>query len=254
MVDRRSRPEPGAVRLFPKIGAVRRFVLILPCEKAEKQQDSLSSAEHARYLEPMARFQLKDLRDLTVAVAHPQDADGEALVEHLRRIGCRVEPQWPPPKDLSPTTDIVIASIDREWHGAVRTMLRRAPDPKPGVISVVDYENPATLQLVLETESLAVLGKPIRPFGLLANLAICRSNWLERQAQNARIGKLESKLSGQNRIAKAKSILIETQGISEKEAYASIRAQAMAKRVSMEAIASAIINANELLRFRANDD
>lgn len=202
----------------------------------------------------MATFQLKDLRDLTVAVVHPQDADGAALVEHVRRIGCRVDPQWPPPKDLSPSVDIVIVSIDREWHRAMRAMLRRAPDPKPGVIAVVDYENPATLQLVLESESLAVLGKPIRPFGVLANLVICRSTWLTRRAQSARIDKLEGKISSQNRIAKAKAVLIATQGLSEQQAYETIRAQAMAKRVSMAAIASAIINANALLQFRADDD
>jgi len=43
------------------------------------------------------------------------------------------------------------------------------------------------------------------------------------------------------------------QGLSEAEAYESIRRQAMAKRLSMDDMAAAIIHANELLQYRAKD-
>ena len=197
---------------------------------------------------------LKDLRDLNVVVIHPPDTDGESLVEHLKRIGCRAEPHWPAPNEMPVGVDILFTTIDREMHKRITKLLRRAPDPKPAVIAVVDYENPATLQLVLESESLAVIGKPVRPFGLLTNLVITRNTWQSRKRQLERIAKLENKLAGQKRIAKAKSILMETQALSEQDAYKSIRTQAMAKRVSMEQIAAAIIHANELLSFRLKDD
>ncbi len=197
---------------------------------------------------------LKDLRDLNVVVIHPPDTDGESLVEHLKRIGCRVEPHWPAPNEMPVGVDILFTTIDREMHKRITKLLRRAPDPKPAVIAVVDYENPATLQLVLESESLAVIGKPVRPFGLLTNLVITRNIWQSRKRQLERIAKLENKLAGQKRIAKAKSILMESQALSEQDAYKSIRTQAMAKRVSMEQIAAAIIHANELLSFRLKDD
>ena len=45
---------------------------------------------------------------------------------------------------------------------------------------------------------------------------------------------------------------METQGLPERAAYKSMRAQAMAKRTTMVEIANAIINANELLSFRPN--
>jgi len=197
---------------------------------------------------------LKDLRELSVVVIHPPDTDGNSLVDHLNRIGCRVEPRWPAPRTLPPGVDILFTTIDRDLHARITQLLRKAPDPKPAVVAVVDYENPATLQLVLESEALAVIGKPVRPFGLLTNLVISRNNWLREQRLQDRIVKLENKLSGQKKIAKAKSILMETQSLTEQEAYKSIRAQAMAKRVSMEQIAEAIINANELLSFRPKSD
>ncbi len=200
----------------------------------------------------MTGFLLKDLRDLSVMVIHAPDRDGSALVEHLRRIGCRVEAHWPPPEDIPPFVDILFVAIDRDIHRKVKHLLRRAANDGPAVIAVVDYENPATLQLVLETQSLSVIGKPIRPFGLLANLVMARNVWLQRQALRRQVTKLEQKLAGQQKVAKAKSILMETQGLAERAAYESIRAQAMAKRTTMVEIANAIINANDLLSFRPN--
>ena len=200
----------------------------------------------------MTGYFLKDLRDLSVMVIHAPDQDGAALVEHLKRIGCRVEAHWPPPRDIPAYIDILFASIDRDLYRKVKDLLRRAADDGPAVIAVVDYENPATLQLVLETQSLSVIGKPIRPFGLLANLVLARNAWLQQRSLQKRIVKLEQKLSGQKKVAKAKSILMETQGLAEAAAYESIRAQAMAKRTTMEDIANAIINANDLLSFRPN--
>lgn len=104
--------------------------------------------------------------------------------------------------------------------------------------------------MVLECGALAVIERPIRPFGLLTNLIIARSLWMERQTAAKRIRKLERKLAGNNRILRAKNILMETQALSEPEAYESIRKQAMGKRVPMDDVATAIINAYELLTFK----
>ena len=65
--------------------------------------------------------------------------------------------------------------------------------------------------------------------------------------------KLERKLAGIQRIQKAKAILMDGQGLNEAEAYESIRRQAMAKRLSMDDMAAAIIHANELLQYRPKD-
>mgnify|MGYP003589551925 CR=1 FL=1 len=54
---------------------------------------------------------------------------------------------------------------------------------------------------------------------------------------------------GEGRLAEAKAVLMQTRHISEDAAYDLIRAQAMAKRMSMDEIALAIINANEILNI-----
>ena len=97
---------------------------------------------------------------------------------------------------------------------------------------------------------MAVIDRPIRPFGLLTNLMIARSLWMDRRETAKRLRKVERKLSGIQKIQKAKSILMEKQGLTEEDAYKALRQQAMGKRITVEDMALAIINANELLQTR----
>lgn len=183
-------------------------------------------------------------------VLHPSDHDGAVVVDQLKRIGCRTEAVWPPQKTLAAHIDLVFAGIFHDHHASLKQMLRRVDAPGPAVIAIVDYENPAMLQLVLEIEALAVISKPVRPFGMLTNLVVARNAWLMQQELVNKIKKLDARLSGQKKLAKAKAILMETQGIGEEAAYKTIRAQAMAKRVAIEEMAVAIINAHDLLSSR----
>lgn len=196
---------------------------------------------------------LRDLRGLRVQVVHPPDGERGRLVEHLRRIGCMVETQWPVPESWTDGTDVMFLAIEHDVRSEIQRLLKSNDIPRPTLIAVVGYEDPTTLQLVLEAGAVAVIERPIRPFGLLTSLTIARSLWLEKRETDKRIRKLERKLSGIQRIQKAKAILMDGQGLTEAEAYESIRRQAMAKRLSMDDMAAAIIHANELLQYRAKD-
>jgi AmiR/NasT family two-component response regulator len=196
---------------------------------------------------------LRDLRGLRVQVVHPPDNERVRLVEHLRRIGCMVETQWPVPDGWTDGFDIMLLAIEHDVRNEIQRLLKSNEGARPTLIAIVGYEDPSTLQLVLEAGAVAVIERPIRPFGLLTNLTIARSLWLERRESEKKYRKLERKLAGMQRIQKAKAILMDGQGLSEADAYESIRRQAMAKRLSMDDMAAAIIHANELLQYRAKD-
>lgn len=193
---------------------------------------------------------LRDLRGLRIQVIHPPDSEGQALLDHLNRIGCRCETTWPLPESVNPNADVVLISIEPENRQKILKLFSVQQQIPPTLIAVASYEDPGTLQIILECGALSVIDRPIRPFGLLTNLTIARSLWMERQDSRKRIRKLERKLAGNNKILKAKSILMETQGLSEQESYETIRQQAMAKRISMDELAGAIINAHELLTIK----
>lgn len=192
---------------------------------------------------------LRDLRGLRIEVMHPPDAEGISLVEHLRRIGCVTTTVWPLPDEVAAGSDIVVLAVEHDSREPLRRLFR-GQDRQPTVIGVVEYENPSILQLVLEIGAHAVIERPVRPFGLLTQLAIARSLWLQQQGAGQRVQKLERKLAGMQRIQRARLILMASQGMTEEEAYETLRRQAMSKRMSLEDMASAIINAHDLLRAR----
>ncbi len=193
---------------------------------------------------------LTQLRGLNVLVIHPADRERDNLIQHLHRIGCQVRALWPPPDSLDERVDILLFAISHGVRDRFLKLRRSWSADPPTLLALVDYEDPSTLQLVLESGAVTSIGKPIRPFGLLTNLVIARATWQQQRNDGMKLAKLESKLAGIRKINKAKSILMQSQGIAEEEAYNSIRAQAMSKRLSMDEIATAIINANELLNFR----
>ncbi|QHI96807.1 ANTAR domain-containing protein [Xylophilus rhododendri] len=191
---------------------------------------------------------LRELPELKVVVVHPPDEEGEALVSHLRRVGCMVSVAWPVPASLASNADVLFLLTEGERRQAIEQLLKSLPKPGPTVIAIVNYEDPTTLQLVLESSAFAVVQKPIKPFGLLASLVAARSMWTEQQTLLKENRKLRRKITSDQAMSRAKTILMASKGISEGEAYQAIRAQAMAKRLSMEQIASSIINMESLLQ------
>ena len=191
---------------------------------------------------------MHDLRDLNVLVLHPNDAEGSFLVDHLRRIGCTARIVWPVPARLPDDTDVVFLSMDDEARQEIQEFIKSLPNPAPTILAIVGYENPSMLQVVLESGALAVVERPIKPFGLLTNLAIARQLWLECRQLSKEVRKYKRKLRGDQQLARAKAILMANQGVSEDEAYRELRKEAMARRVSIEEIARAVIDVEKRLR------
>lgn len=195
----------------------------------------------------MSRELLQSLKGLRIQVLHPPDAEGKVLIEHLNRIGCTCEATWPLPEEISPTASVVIIAIEPSHREQILKLFRPVEPLDPALLAVISFEDPSTVQIVLECGALGVIERPIRPFGLLTNLMITRSIWLERQNASKRIRKLERRVRSSKQILRAKEILMQTSGMAEDAAYECIRQQAMAKRISMDELADAIIAAHTLL-------
>lgn len=190
---------------------------------------------------------LRDLRSLNVVVFHPDDTDGQELIAQLRRIGCRVKAFWPPRERLPDDADLVFLAVRPEVASFEPGWVKR--EESPPVIVVVNYENPTMVESVLRMNASGVVASPVKSFGLLTAIVVARSQ-AERERDRLRyISKLEQRLASQRKLAKAKTILMQTRAVSEEEAYRLIREQAMTKRVTTEEIADAIINANDILSF-----
>lgn len=191
--------------------------------------------------------QLRTLRSLNILVFHPDDADGRELLAQLQRIGCRANAHWPPSDRLEETPDLVFLAvrpevIDTEWAWLKRPL-------HPPIIAVLTYENPTIIDAMLKMKVSGVIASPVKSSGLLSSIVLARhlySTDLERARYTA---KLEQRLLSQRKLDRAKTILMQTRHLTEEEAYALIREQAMTKRVTTESIADAVINASEILSY-----
>lgn len=185
---------------------------------------------------------IDQLRSTRVLVAHPPDADGDVLIQQLRRIGCQVRSIWPPPPRLPKDLDAVFLLLEKAGSDVLPW---RSRETDPPLIAIVDYENPTLLKGLLDSGAVAVLNKPIRATGLLSTLVLARAlNAYDRRMQ-VKIRKLEEQLRTRREIERATRMLMQQQGISEAEAYAFIRGQATQSRSSLGNIAMNILNAND---------
>jgi AmiR/NasT family two-component response regulator len=190
---------------------------------------------------------LRNLRNLRVLVFHPQDADGDMLIEQLQRIGCQVMHFWPPLPELPDTADAVFCAV-RPEHAALHYAWM-GDDTAIPLIAVINYENPTVVDAALHMGARAVITCPVRSTGILSSLALAKQLTEASRNHRKRLERLEQKLLSANQISQAKAILMRTRNVGDADAYKIIREQAMTKRVATEEIARAIIHADGILSF-----
>lgn len=184
---------------------------------------------------------LRELNDLRVLVIHPHDGEAQLLVAHLRRIGCRPTHQWPMPVRLGTDTDVVLLTIEEGHRDAILTLATGFDEWGPPVIGIVEYENPATLQLILQSGCAGVIERPVRPFGLLTQLLLARTAWKQRLARLAALDALRAD-AHTSLLTTAKTLLMTREGMTENEAHRSIQARAMHARASLHDMARIVID------------
>ena len=196
--------------------------------------------------ERSAPILIKDLRTLRILLLQPKNGEGEELCQHLKRIGCQVQSSWPPPAEIPPDTDVVFVFVRPIVEDDI-VLNWNADDPPAVLIAVVDYENPIIVDKLLRLRAQAVIGLPLRTFGILANVLLSVNNHKREKRLRLRLDRMNTKLKAHRDIDKAKSILMIANNMSEQVAYETLREQAMNKRTTIEAIAMAVINASDLL-------
>jgi AmiR/NasT family two-component response regulator len=195
-------------------------------------------------MKPGVRRLIEELRGARVLVIHPRDAEGEALIDQLKRIGCNVRGVWPPPATIPQDIDTVFQFVDGSEESVFPAT---SSEHAPTLVAIVDYENPTILKRLLDSNAHGVVNKPIRSFGILSSLVLARSLRGYTRRLEGKVAKLEETLKARRDVDKAVKILVGLKKIGEVEAYELIRQQATQKRLTMAEIAVSIINAQEML-------
>ncbi len=177
-------------------------------------------------------------------VAHPRDHDGELLFRHLQRLGCSVEFRWPPATPEGPDAEVLFCAVDEPARRLLEFYSSRSTT---AVVGIADPRNPGTLRLLSDLAPHAVLNKPFEPATITSNLIVARRTLSYQRRLLTKVAKLEETLRSFRRVELAKSILMERRSIDEPAAYAYLREQAMRRRVPIGAVATVVIDAENVL-------
>lgn len=142
--------------------------------------------------------------------------------------------------------DLVIAEVFLPAMSGLE-LARIVSDDKlaPVVLISSNYDH-ATLEEAKLAGAFGYLVKPVGEASLIPTVEIALSNYSEVVRLEEQVKELQEKLETRKIVEKAKGILMHTLGLTEAEAFRKIQKQSMNKRISMRAVAEAIILAHSL--------
>jgi two-component system, response regulator PdtaR len=115
------------------------------------------------------------------------------------------------------------------------------------IIMLTAYADKETIKKAEAAGAMAYLVKPVSENELPPAINIALARHREAQLLLNRVDELEESLEARKLIERAKGILMQRLGLSERDAYERLRQRARDKRAKMKDIAQAIIEAEELL-------
>lgn len=120
------------------------------------------------------------------------------------------------------------------------------------VILVTEGSDPAEFEQAAAGPIHQILVQPFPPQALAAAIVMAKARFLENRKLRAEIGELEKRLDERKIIERAKGILMDTRGLSERDAYRLLQRESQNRNQRMVDIARTIVTAESLLRERPN--
>ncbi|MCL5780448.1 MAG: ANTAR domain-containing protein [Firmicutes bacterium] len=114
------------------------------------------------------------------------------------------------------------------------------------VIITTDYMQQDLVEKAREARVFSILLKPVEEHDLLPAVELAMGNYQEIIKLEKQVKELRDTLETRKLVEKAKGILMRTMRLSEDEAFKRIQKQSMNKRISMRAVAEAVILAHNI--------
>ena len=115
------------------------------------------------------------------------------------------------------------------------------------LILVDDGKAPLNLKLIHNCAAHGLLHYPATSRVIQSVLMLAREHFQYERRLRGRIEKLDENLRTMRVVERAKVLLIRLKNLTEDEAYNFLRKQAMEKRVTIAAVATAVIDSHDLL-------
>ena len=185
-----------------------------------------------------------EISSLEIVVAVPRDEEGDMLARELLRTRSGVRRLWPLPPRLPDGVDVMFCELTPELPQCLPWV---PGQPLAALVVVTQAVQMPPLKLLRNCAPHAVLHRPFTTGTVLTSLAIARAQFLYEQRLRTRIDKLDETLRSFRSVERAKNILMEKRNLDEEAAYHFMRRQAMSQRVSVGAVAAAIIDSRDII-------
>jgi two-component system, response regulator PdtaR len=146
---------------------------------------------------------------------------------------------------LSP--DLILMDIRMPEIDGTEAAMRINQQRSVPIIMLTAYTDKDTVRKAEIAGVLGYLVKPISENDLPPAINIAMARFRELQTLRSEVHDLQESLEARKVIERAKGILMQRLGLSERDAYERLRQRARDKRAKMKDIAQAIIEAEELL-------
>jgi AmiR/NasT family two-component response regulator len=179
--------------------------------------------------ESIVRMDLREMLDSLGYLVVGEAGDGESAV-HLSR-------------ELKPDVvimDIKMPGMDGIDAGRVLTEERIAP-----VLLLTAYSQQDLVERAKEAGVMAYIVKPFHEADLAPAIEVALQRWREFRALEQEVEDLKEALETRKLVDRAKGILMDTQGLSEADAFRRIQKTSMDQRKPMKEVAEAIVLAHE---------
>lgn len=143
--------------------------------------------------------------------------------------------------------DVILMDIRMPEIDGTEAALRINQQRSMPIIMLTAYTDKETVRKAEAAGVLGYLVKPISENDLPPAINIALARFRELQSLRSEVHNLQDSLEARKVIERAKGILMQRLGITEREAYERLRQRARDKRAKMKDIARAIIEAEELL-------
>ncbi len=208
----------------------------------DPRQRAAGEVASAREREPAGAA--AEISSLEIVVAVPRDEEGDMLARELLRTRSGVRRLWPLPPRLPDGVDVMFCELTPELPQCLPWV---PGQPLAALVVVTPAVQMPPLKLLRNCAPHAVLHRPFTTGTVLTSLAVARAQFLYEQRLRGRIDKLDETLRSFRSVERAKNILMEKRNLDEEAAYHFMRRQAMSQRVSVGAVAAAIIDSHDIL-------
>ena len=180
--------------------------------------------------EPLVRL---DLRHVLTEIGHTVVGEAENGEQALALA-----------RSLRP--DVVILDIVMPYLGGVEVARTLVSERLAPVVVVSGYPQPEMIRKANEAGVLAFLSKPFRREHLEPAIPIAIARFREMITLENEVRSLNERMEARKLVGRAKAILMERQGLQEREAFRRIQSQSQALGKPVHEIAQAIITASEI--------